>query len=1345
MPNQVNSFIKGKMNKDLDPRIIPVGEYIDATDVLISRSESGDVGAVENIKSTLKVSNNESVESWGVYIIGFCLDAINNCVYYFGTTFYGYGSQTLRPDSNDRCAIIKHEFSNNNTTILFESHRFNFDQHFPITGVNIIDGYLFFTDNKNQPRVFNVNDSSAYVDNWTLEDQLSVCKYSPVCAPELLQPKYILKVNGAVGAKAIVNVAVNNSANVAVDGNLTGTTIAVGMTVTGDGIVGVVTVDTVTSQTAIILSSAQTLADNVILTFSSNVITIDAANSTLETDFGNGIKFKVLDGAVAFLQDVLQYGTTGGDPPWPYGPNPQTIPDDIVVTAISGTTLTVNRPITISDDTELTLLCSSMIDNSGNDPNINTEFLKEKFVRFSYRFRFKDNTYSVMAPFSQVAFVPQITTLDAAAHVSAYKETEIATFVNSINQLELKIDMPAEYPYSHFFIEGIEILLKESDSVAVKVVDKIDVTTSALIALKKDATTITYGKVGTTKLQAYISDIYKRRHELYYVYRSDDAYKTLSENQITRVFDNVPNKALAQELISNRVVYGNYYQGKSIPSNLDFELASGSKTGDDEFVYEEYTRHTLKQDRTYSVGIILADRYGRQSPVLLSKNHSSSLLNKRSTVSTTGDCLKVIFNEKINENLYEGDIDSSSYNPLGWYSYKVVVQQKEQDYYNVYTPGITKYETNSTGDGYSYIPIFGDNVNKIPRDEITEGASNIALKLSSSSVLLDDIVQNGQNTIQSGKHNVIAIGELEDLIPTGTDHACFYNPLKNFLFGQIKGDVGVSSGQAEQVIFSPDLAIFETKPFRSKLDIFYETSTCGLITDLNAKIDEGSGGVAPADLKLKDLDNIEVDKNEWNESVVDGVKILRIRVYDANGTELTISANDLSIEIKSIGCDGRNIDLDSIMSAEVDSGVYKVELQTSQEFLPSPSNIFNVTFQATTNQGTTYFEKTIEIKNILPNLAFTSGIDCLTYTPGTTGKLTKVNDDSTDYPLKIVGKNGSGSIPNEHNNLAGDEFGVSAYSYEKVSGDSRILVDRDGTISIDPESNGIAANETNVLFVLKVTDIGDLASAATIIVDGESTSNFTVPLCVSPDDHIDIGSGTCTGTKYNYYDRCYGSQGSQDPGDKYQEYFIPASLTFCSIDGNCNTSNFEDILSNHITIDTATSGNDVTNWMTNERFTKIKMGGKALVNGATDGSGAIVAVDGHSTGFIIEKDMEVTGSGITGTVTVASVQSQSSITLSQNVTLSTNVILTFGKVILDAADFTGIDYFVRLAPHDNDTPGFSGYVGASGSNFIVTIGSNDYEVIIGVATHSGLYADPDAGGSCRKLVRRSSITVEKYS
>ena len=66
-------------------------------------------------------------------------------------------------------------------------------------------------------------------------------------------------------ARATVNGAVSSSANVALDGN--SGTIAVGDVVTGTGISGLVTVQTVTNQNAIVLSSAQSISDNVVLKF----------------------------------------------------------------------------------------------------------------------------------------------------------------------------------------------------------------------------------------------------------------------------------------------------------------------------------------------------------------------------------------------------------------------------------------------------------------------------------------------------------------------------------------------------------------------------------------------------------------------------------------------------------------------------------------------------------------------------------------------------------------------------------------------------------------------------------------------------------------------------------------------------------------------------------------------------------------------------------------------------------------------------------------------------------------------------------------------------------------------
>ena len=49
MPTIKNTFIKSKMNKDLDDRLLSNGEYRNAQNVNISRSEGEDVGALENV------------------------------------------------------------------------------------------------------------------------------------------------------------------------------------------------------------------------------------------------------------------------------------------------------------------------------------------------------------------------------------------------------------------------------------------------------------------------------------------------------------------------------------------------------------------------------------------------------------------------------------------------------------------------------------------------------------------------------------------------------------------------------------------------------------------------------------------------------------------------------------------------------------------------------------------------------------------------------------------------------------------------------------------------------------------------------------------------------------------------------------------------------------------------------------------------------------------------------------------------------------------------------------------------------------------------------------------------
>ena len=50
-----NTFLKGKMNKDLDSRLIPKGEYREAVNLQVSRSEGSTVGEFESVRGNSKL------------------------------------------------------------------------------------------------------------------------------------------------------------------------------------------------------------------------------------------------------------------------------------------------------------------------------------------------------------------------------------------------------------------------------------------------------------------------------------------------------------------------------------------------------------------------------------------------------------------------------------------------------------------------------------------------------------------------------------------------------------------------------------------------------------------------------------------------------------------------------------------------------------------------------------------------------------------------------------------------------------------------------------------------------------------------------------------------------------------------------------------------------------------------------------------------------------------------------------------------------------------------------------------------------------------------------------------
>jgi len=84
MPEIKNTFLKSKMNKDLDSRIIGNGEYRDAQNASVSASEDASVGSLENIRGNSLITSFNLTDP-NLEIIGQYSDTANNRMFFFIT------------------------------------------------------------------------------------------------------------------------------------------------------------------------------------------------------------------------------------------------------------------------------------------------------------------------------------------------------------------------------------------------------------------------------------------------------------------------------------------------------------------------------------------------------------------------------------------------------------------------------------------------------------------------------------------------------------------------------------------------------------------------------------------------------------------------------------------------------------------------------------------------------------------------------------------------------------------------------------------------------------------------------------------------------------------------------------------------------------------------------------------------------------------------------------------------------------------------------------------------------------------------------------------------------------
>ena len=217
-----------------------------------------------------------------------------------------------------------------------------------------------------------------------------------------------------------------------------------------------------------------------------------------------------------------------------------------------------------------------------------------KFARFGYRYKYEDGEYSAFSPFSELAFDPGLFDYDV-------KKGYNLGMVNTIQSLKIKDFIPY-YTEKALDIKEIEILFKLTSNPTVYTIKSIKKDRDSEWELfTPNDTTVNANNTTQNSIETGSLEI-----------KSETIHRALPSNQILRTFDNVPRIAKAQEITGSRIVYGNYVQG----FNLTYPV--GLKQNITSQQVDSQPKKSIKTIRDYKVGMVFGDKYGRETPVIVS-------------------------------------------------------------------------------------------------------------------------------------------------------------------------------------------------------------------------------------------------------------------------------------------------------------------------------------------------------------------------------------------------------------------------------------------------------------------------------------------------------------------------------------------------------------------------------------------------------------------------------------------------------------------------------------------------------------------------------------------------------
>ena len=566
MPEIKNSFFQGKMNKDLDERLVPNGQYRDALNVEVSTSEGDDVGTVQNVKGNTLVSGD--ITPTGSSIVGEIVEEKNNCVYYFvagpKTLASNFNTSSTQPTIS-KDLILKYDGSA--ITNVFT------DVYSYLAAFEVSPTPLSFDTSAKTITLPNTN---AYKQSLVTNMYVNIFDTS---GTEYVRNNRILSVSNAVitlenNIDSLKGVAIANLIlHITHKDNKRPLNFESAYSVTGINIVDDFLMWTDNNSEPKKISISRSIAGT--LTGDegrrkSTKLYIDGSSfyplttgkradethttlirkSPLNSPIINIKEQRTkADGSsiVGVTTSLLNMnGVTEGDfieieihP----GKNPFLVNDVIHLKAGSTPTATdFDARVKVISLIGNKIFKAKVLSNGVSNVSIfetflfeeETDLFKDKFSFFATRFKYIDGEYSTFSPFSNSAFLPSTFSYDTEKAFNS-------GMVNKIKEIELTNIIPEDIPQD---VVQVDILYTESNNPEIYKVDSV----------RRDS--------------SIDSNWIKNK----YVISKENIYSLLEEKQLLRQWDNVPKKALAQEIVGNRIVYANYEQGYDLENqNVDIE------------------------------------------------------------------------------------------------------------------------------------------------------------------------------------------------------------------------------------------------------------------------------------------------------------------------------------------------------------------------------------------------------------------------------------------------------------------------------------------------------------------------------------------------------------------------------------------------------------------------------------------------------------------------------------------------------------------------------------------------------------------------------------------------------